>query len=93
MDEFGTWKLAPAYDLTFSNSSHGFHSTMISGESQNPGKIHLLKLADYFKIKKANEIIQQVEEVVSNWKVYAKEAGVEKVTINLINKKILGDRD
>ncbi|MDP1745075.1 MAG: hypothetical protein Q8L90_05830 [Bacteroidota bacterium] len=40
------------------------------------GKIHLLKLADYFKIKKANEIIQQVEEVVSNWKVYAKEAGV-----------------
>lgn len=93
MDEFGQWKLAPAYDLTFSNSSHGFHSTMISGESQNPGKIHLLKLADYFKIKKANEIIQQVEEVVSNWKVYAKEAEVEKVTINLINKKILGNRD
>lgn len=93
MDEFGQWKLAPAYDLTFSNSSHGFHSTMISGESQNPGKIHLLKLADYFKIKKANETIQQVEEVVSNWKVYAKDAGVEKVSSNLINKKILGNRD
>ena len=88
MDEKGQWKLAPAYDLTFSNSSHGFHSTMVSGESKNPGKNHLLKLANYFKIKKANGIIQQVEEVVSNWKVYSKEAGVEKESGNLINKKI-----
>ena len=93
MDETGQWKLAPAYDLTFSNSSHGFHSTMVSGESKNPGKIQLLKLANYFKIKKANEIIQQVEAVVSNWKTYAKQAGVEKESCNLINKKILGHID
>ena len=89
MDEKGQWKLAPAYDLTFSNSSHGFHSTMIMGESHNPKKIHLLKLANYFKIKRANEIIQEVEEVVSNWKRYSKEAAVEKGSSSLINKKIL----
>ncbi len=88
MDEMGTWKLAPAYDLIFSSSSHGFHSTMIMGESRNPGKVHLLKLADYFKVKKAKEIIQQVEEAVSNWKIYYKEAGVEKESGNLINKSI-----
>lgn len=89
MDETGQWEVAPAYDLTFSNSSHGFHSTMISGESKNPGKVDLLKLANYFKIKKAKEIILHVEEVVSNWKTYAKEAGVEKESTNLINKKII----
>ena len=59
------------------------------GESKNPNKIHLLKLANYFKIKKANEIIQQVQEVVSNWKIYSKAAGVEKLASNLIDKKII----
>jgi serine/threonine-protein kinase HipA len=88
MDEHGTWKLAPAYDLTFSNSSHGFHSTMIMGESQNPGKADLLKLANHFKVKKAKEIIQQVEEAVSNWKKYAKAAGVEKKASDLIDKRM-----
>lgn len=89
MDQTGNWKLSPAYDLTFSNSTHGFHSTMIFGESQNPGKIHLLKLAEYFKIKKGNLIIQQVEDTISNWKIYSKNAGVEKVSSNLIYKKLL----
>ncbi len=90
MDETGQWKMAPAYDLTFSNSSHGYQSTMVSGESRNPSKMHLMKLANYFKIKKANEIIQRVEESVSNWKSFAKKAGVEKDSIGLIGKKIEG---
>ncbi len=89
MDQTGNWKLSPAYDLTFSNSTHGFHSTMIFGESQNPGKTHLLKLAKYFKIKKGAQIIQQVEDTISNWKIYSKNAGVEKVSSNLIYKKLL----
>ena len=38
MDSRGFWKLAPAYDLTFSSSSHGMHSTMVAGESKYPGK-------------------------------------------------------
>lgn len=42
MDENGNWKIAPAYDLTFSSSSHGMHSTMVSGQSANPTKQHLM---------------------------------------------------
>ena len=48
------------------------HSTMVSGESANPNKQHLIELANYFKIKNAKSIIDQVQEVVNNWKSYAK---------------------
>ena len=76
MNNNGVWKFAPAYDLTFSYSSHGHHSTMISGESKNPGTKHLLELADYFGISKPANLIEQVRVIVSNWKEYAADAGV-----------------
>ena len=43
---------------------------MIMGESRNPDKADLFKLANHFKVKKVKEIIQQVEESVANWKGY-----------------------
>ncbi len=89
MDENGKWKIAPAYDLTFSSSSHGMHSTMVSGESANPTKQHLLELANYFKIKNASNIIDQVQEVIYNWKVYANQYNVSFDSKNRI-KKIIG---
>lgn len=89
MDENGKWKIAPAYDLTFSSSSHGMHSSMVSGESANPTKQHLLELANYFKIKNASNIIDQVQEVIYNWKVYANQYNVGFESKNRI-KKIIG---
>jgi serine/threonine-protein kinase HipA len=89
MNEKGQWRLSPAYDLTFSNSSHGFHSTMVSGESQNPTKKHLMKLADYFKINRHKEIIQEVEEAVSKWISFAKDSGVGKESRERIGKSLI----
>ncbi len=88
MDENGFWKVAPAYDLTFSSSGHGMHSTMISGESMNPNKHHLMELANYFKIKNASKIIDHVQEVVYNWKTFAKQCKVSKDTRNEIERVI-----
>lgn len=88
MDATGTWKVAPAYDLTFSNSGHGMHSTMVAGESANPTKKHLMDLASYFKVKNAGQIIDEVQAVVSNWKKYAKIAGVGKESTGMIDKVI-----
>ena len=88
MDEFGNWKVAPAYDLTFSSSGHGMHSTMVSGESSNPNKKHLMELANYFKIKNASHIIDHVKAVIYNWKVYAKESNVSTDSKNRIEKVI-----
>ena len=44
-DDDGEWRLAPAYDLTYSNSIGGEHATTIDGEGKNPGMKDILKVA------------------------------------------------
>ena len=88
MYKVGKWQLAPAYDLTFSYSSHGMHSTMVAGESRAPGKRHLLELAKYFSVKKPDEIIDRVQDVVFSWDKYANENRVGSESTNLIKKAI-----
>ena len=88
MDAKGTWKLAPAYDLTFSFSSHGYHSTTVAGEGRSPGKPHLLELANIFGVKGIEEIIGQVKEVLSRWRQYAKECGLGKHSTDWIGEVI-----
>ena len=59
MNTKGEWQFAPAYDLTFSHSGFGFHSTMIAGESKNPGRKELMRLAAHFGLKNAGSIIEE----------------------------------
>ncbi len=89
MDQKGGWKFAPAYDLTFSNSSHGLQSTMVAGESKAPGMKDLLALADTFEVKNAAAIIEEVRDAVSRWQDYAVEAGVNAISKELINKAFI----
>ena len=90
MNAKGEWQFAPAYDLTFSNSAYGFHSTMIAGESRNPGRKELLKLADHFGLKKGDVIIEEVQDAINHWPSIAKECGISKTNIqniqNVLNK-------
>ena len=88
MDAQGKWKFAPAYDLTFSNSSHGFHSTMVAGESRLPGKKQLLELAEHFSLKKPKFIIDEVQQSLSEWTIFAIDSGVNKASSELIQKTI-----
>lgn len=90
MDSEGKWQLAPAYDLTYSNSSHGMHSTTIAREGISPGKSHLIELANEFRLRHGALIIEQVTDAVSQWRSYAKDAGVAKESMVLIEKKIQG---
>jgi serine/threonine-protein kinase HipA len=89
MDKQGTWKFAPVYDLTFSSSGHGMHSTSVAGESKQPGIKHLLELANYFKIRQPERIIQEVRDVLTSWKTYADLAGVESDSKKLIGKILI----
>jgi serine/threonine-protein kinase HipA len=76
MDDLGNWRLAPAYDLTFSQSAHGHHSISVAGESKSPGKKQLLQLANTFGVTNASHVLDQVETAVARWKYFAHEAGV-----------------
>jgi serine/threonine-protein kinase HipA len=88
MNEKGDWKFAPAFDLTFSSSSHGLHSTMVAGESKQPKTFHLLELANHFKIKNPEFIIEEVQKAISHWPNHAKKAGVSTTSINRISKAL-----
>ncbi len=78
MDKFGRWKLAPAYDLTFSLSSHGFHSMKIAREGKSPNSQHLFELAKVFGVRNPKTIIDQVKVVVNDWNMSAKDCGASR---------------
>ena len=87
MNEFGEWKLSPAYDLTFSNGPGGEQSTMVMGEGRNITVKHLVKLGLEAKISKEliDQIIEQTRSSLSNWNYLASEYGITKSNIELIN--------
>ena len=89
MDQQGSWQISPAYDLTFSNSAHGHHSTMVAGESKNPGKKRLLELARVFDVKAPEKIIDEVRASISNWNTIAKDCGVSNSSRNRIATEIV----
>jgi serine/threonine-protein kinase HipA len=88
MDSFGTWRVAPTYDLTYSTTSHGYHSTSYSGESKNPTVAHIKSLAEIFKFEQVDKIIDQVNESVNKWPSIAKNSGVSAVSSEMIRKYI-----
>lgn len=88
MDNKGTWKVSPAYDLTFSSGPGGEHCTSVMREGKNPKSEHLLKLADAVGIERkvASEIIGAVRDGVARWLQLAKQANVTKASRDWIHK-------
>lgn len=88
MNKSGNWRLAPAYDLTFSGGLNGEQSTMVMGEGRSITIQHLEKLAEEANINKKHfkGIIDQTKESLKKWPTLAKEHGVSKSNIELIRK-------
>ena len=91
MNEFGEWKLSPAYDLTYSNGPGGEQSTMVMGEGRNITIEHLVKLGLEAKISKEliDQIIEKTAESLSKWIRLSKDYGVSKSNIELINRALI----
>ena len=91
MNEFGEWKLSPAYDLTYSNGPGGEQSTMVMGEGRNITIEHLVKLGLEAKISKEliDQIIAKTAESLSKWIRLSKDYGVSKSNIELINRALI----
>ncbi len=80
-----TWKLSPAYDLTFSYGPGGEHSTTYMGEGKDPKKYHLIDLAKKHNIKNAQKIITEIQNAISNFQKYAKELELNRQSLKLIS--------
>jgi serine/threonine-protein kinase HipA len=93
MDKFGNWTMAPAYDLTCSSAGLNEHCTTVAGEGANPSRKNLLELAHEFSISKPNEIIDEVQEALSQWPEIAKDCEVSSASTRRIQEKLNKLRD
>jgi serine/threonine-protein kinase HipA len=77
MDERGEWRLAPAFDLTFSSGPGGEHYLAVAGEGGSPTRRHVDRVARDQGISPARsgEIIEQVREAVAAFDHLAREWG------------------
>ena len=85
-----SWELTLAYDVCFAYRTNSTwvsqHNLSINGKRKNITKEDLLHVAKSMNIKKADHIIQQINNVVSKWETFADEAKVKKDNIEQISK-------
>lgn len=90
----GEWHISPAYDLMFSidPDSRFFRSHELSllGKRNNITRNDLIAFAKNQDVKNPVGIIDQVSEVVGNFKSYADQVGISEYWTNRINS-ILSD--
>jgi serine/threonine-protein kinase HipA len=93
MDRNGKWSLAPAYDVTFAydpkNKWMKSHQMSINGKFDAINRNDILALAKNMNIKKANQKMENIIDVVSNWNDFAKEAKVAAEQIKFIQSTLL----
>ena len=91
MDKKGVWRLAPAYDMTFSynKTSHWVqaHQMLINGKADEITEDDLIKVAEIAGIKTldAKKHIHHVKNVVSQWSDFAEQSGLSKQNADRIN--------
>ncbi len=90
MERDGTWRLAPAYDLTWCMGPGGEHSTSVMGHGKDITRAHLIELGKKAELKEqeVKEVIEKAQVAISNWRTYAEEYGVSKNSNSIITKSL-----
>lgn len=90
MDKSGTWRLSPAYDMSWSYNPNGgwtqTHQMSINLKQDNITREDLLTVAKNMNVKHAKEIIDQVCEAVSQWKSLAAQYEIPNDVVEMIEK-------
>lgn len=93
MDENGTWRLSPAYDMGYAyNPAGGWtatHQMSVNGKFDDISRSDLLECAQSNNIKNAAAIIDEICEAASTWPVIAAECGVPHTMIRSIMPNML----
>ena len=86
MDDRGNWRLAPAFDLTFSNGPGGEHYMAVRGEGRTITHEHVEKLGKGHGIsaKRVAAVIDDVRAALADWPIIAGEigVGVSQITVS-----------
>ncbi|MGA1193621.1 MAG: type II toxin-antitoxin system HipA family toxin [Kiritimatiellia bacterium] len=89
MDSHGTWKLAPLFDFTYNNGPNGWHTLSIAGEGWNPGRSHLMELAQQVDIRSgdAKQMLDETRAAVAQFGKLARKHGVSAPTIQRLTAR------
>lgn len=87
-DETGEWRLAPAYDLTFSTGPGGEHYLAVEGEGRAPTHAQVITLGQRHGVSDRTiaTIINSVRAALADWVRVATEAGAT-VSVTEIAKR------
>jgi len=86
MENDGTWRMAPAYDLTWSFGPGGEHSSSVLGHGKNITREHLIELGRKADIQKpeAIKVVEQTQEAICKWGMFASKYEVGRQSTKLI---------
>jgi serine/threonine-protein kinase HipA len=91
MDKEGSWSLSPAYDLTYIHTDDGWNfgqQITINGEYEDITLNDIKAFAAHAGCDNIGDIVDQVREATSNFKIYAEEAEVSTKRSNKIERSI-----
>lgn len=93
MGKDGKWRLSPAYDMSWSYNPTGEwtsqHQMSINNKWTGMTADDMLTVASSMNIRKANEIIENVRDVVAHWPDYATPLGIPLPIIKEIEATLL----
>ncbi len=78
MDPSGTWRLAPAYDLTYA-AGQGYtrlHQMSVAGKRENLSAADIHAIAKQFRIRRAPRLAAQLRAALSHWPEHCDAAGL-----------------
>ncbi len=86
MKRDGTWRMAPAYDLTWSNGPGGEHSSSVLGFGKDITRSHLISLGKKADMKEPDiiKVIEDAQTAISKWAIYANKYGVSRQSTQLV---------
>jgi serine/threonine-protein kinase HipA len=93
MDKSGQWRLSPAYDVCHAYRPGSIwvskHALSVNGKRENIKRNDFLAVAKQMNIKKADYIIDNINEVVRNWQTYATKENVDTKLADAIKKTLV----
>jgi serine/threonine-protein kinase HipA len=91
MDRDGTWHLSPAYDVTFSVNPEDalgeMHKISLNGKRDDFTYEDFIEVAENTGINNAEDIIEEVLDVVSEWHEFAIESRVSPEIIKYVGNQ------
>ena len=85
----GTWRLAPAYDVTFTvNLINKFigdrHALSLSGQNRRVNSEDIRRFADWADIRNASSILVEIHDAIGSFQTIASEIGIDDPVCSLI---------